>query len=142
MKLGVCRNTVYRFLEMKPLEVAEWMSSSKVRSKKLDPFRDIILNWLREHPDMSSSQVQDWLKERYSKEIEYVEEATVRRFVRGLREDYSIPKVVIRRTYQAIPDPPMGKQIQVDFGEIKIRDKNNKEKHLWFISFCVISLKI
>ena len=134
-KMGVSRNTVYKYLEMNPMEVSEWMAATKVRSKKLDPFRDIILVWLREHPDLSSAQVEDWLKERYGKEIGNIGEATIRRFVRGIREQYNIPKVTVKRSYQAIPDPPMGKQIQVDFGEIKVRDTNNQEKRLWFISF-------
>jgi transposase len=134
-KMGVSRNTVYKYLEMNPMEVSEWMAATKVRSKKLDPFRDIILVWLKEHPDLSSAQVEDWLKERYGKELGKIGEATIRRFVRGIREQYHIPKVTVKRSYQAIPDPPMGKQIQVDFGEIKVRDTNNQEKRLWFISF-------
>ena len=134
-KLGVSRNTIYKFIEMNPMEVAEWMAATKVRSKKLDPYRDIIINWLREHPDMSSAQVEDWLKERYGEKIEKIGEATVRRFVRGIREIYHIPKETVRRSYQAIPDPPMGKQIQVDFGEIKVRNLHGQEKRLWFISF-------
>lgn len=133
--MGISRNTVYKYLEMDPMEVAEWMAATKVRSKKLDPYRDKILNWLKENPDMSSAQVEDWLKEHYGKGMQIVGEATVRRFVKELREQYHIPKVTIPRSYEAIPDPPMGKQIQVDFGEIKVKDMNNQERHLRFISF-------
>ncbi|WP_158661022.1 helix-turn-helix domain-containing protein, partial [Bacillus kwashiorkori] len=102
-KVGLSRNTIYKYLEMNPMEVADWMAATKVRNKKLDPYQDIILNWLREYPDMSSAQVEDWLKERFGKEKIQVGEATVRRFVRDLREKYHIPKVTTPRVYEAIP---------------------------------------
>lgn len=102
------------------------MAASKVRSKKLDPYQDIILNWLKEYPDMSLAQMEDWLKERFGREKIQVGEATVRRFVRDLREKYHIPKVTSPRVYEAIPDPPMGKQLQVDFGEYKAKDQNDQ----------------
>ncbi|MFD1739773.1 helix-turn-helix domain-containing protein, partial [Bacillus salitolerans] len=60
-KLGISRSTVYRNLKRSPSEMAEWVESLKDRSKKLDKFKDLILSWLREHPDMSSAQVCDWL---------------------------------------------------------------------------------
>ncbi|KKB33286.1 hypothetical protein [Bacillus thermotolerans] len=59
--------------------MAEWVESIQTRSKKLDPYKKIILSWLREHPDMSAAQVEDWLKEKYE-DLE-VGESTVRSYV-------------------------------------------------------------
>ncbi|MGD6803495.1 helix-turn-helix domain-containing protein [Rossellomorea aquimaris] len=74
-KLGVSRATVYRHLKRSPTEMAEWVESLQTRKKKLDPYKELILNWLRE---------------RY-KEFE-VGESTVRAYVRELRVEYKIAK--------------------------------------------------
>ncbi|MGG0511387.1 IS21 family transposase [Priestia megaterium] len=132
-KLGVSRSTVYRNLKRSPSEMAEWVESLQTRKKKLDPYKELILTWLREHPDLSAAQVQDWLMERY-KELE-IGESTVRAYVRELRDEYKIAKETSPRDYEAIPDLPMGKQIQVDFGHTKQKTSNNKEVKLNFIAF-------
>lgn len=132
-KLGVSRSTVYRHLRRSPSEMAEWVESIQTRKKKLDPYKELILSWLRQHPDMSSAQVEDWLKERY-KELE-IGESTVRDYVKQLREEYKILKESSPRDYEAIPDSPMGEQIQVDFGHTKQRTHDNKEVRLNFIAF-------
>jgi transposase len=130
--LGLARNTVYRYLNMTPEEMAVWMAASKVKAKKLDPYKEQILSWLEEHPDLSAAQVQDWLRERH--ETLEVGDSTIRAFVASLREDYQIPKVIQKRQYEAIPDPPMGRQAQVDFGTI-VTLKGKTDIRLWFITF-------
>lgn len=132
-KLGISRTTVYKYLEKSPEEMSGWMASTKTRVKKLDPYEMLIQTWLSENPDMSAAQVHDWLMERY-KDLE-VGESTVRIYVKELREKYSIPKTEEKRVYEAIPDPPMGQQAQVDFGQTIQKTTNGKEIKLYFISF-------
>lgn len=132
-KLGISRTTIYKYLEKSPDEMSEWLASTKTRTKKLDPYELVIHTWLSEHPDLSAAQIHDWLKERYENLV--VAESTVRNYVKELREKYSIPKVVEKRTYEAIPDPPMGEQAQVDFGQTKQKTPEGKEVTLNFISF-------
>ncbi|WP_067726509.1 IS21 family transposase [Oceanobacillus damuensis] len=132
-KLGISRSTVHRYLKRKPSDMSEWVDSLQSRSKKLDPYKELILSWLREHPDMSAAQVEDWLKEKY--EDLKVGESTVRSYVRELREEYKIKKETSPRIYEAIPDSPMGEQIQVDFGHTKQKAVDNKEVKLNFIAF-------
>lgn len=118
-KCEISRNTVYSYLE-KEFEVAvNWVSELKTRKRKLDPYREYILNWLKEHPDLSASQIVDWLEERCS--FKDIGESTVRTYVRELREQYHIPKTTQYRVYEAVEELPKGKQIQVDFGEIKVQ---------------------
>lgn len=100
--------------EMTPDEFHSFAISLQNRSKKLDPFRERILGWLRKHPDLSGSQVFDWLEDKY--DYRSVTEGTVRNYVNKLREAYHIPKVISEREYSAVPELPMGHQIQVDFG--------------------------
>jgi transposase len=132
-KLGISRSKVYRTLEKSPSEMAEWVETLKVRAKKLDPYRDLILSWLKEHPDMSAAQVQDWLQEKY--EGFKVGESTVRSYVRALRDENNIKKESSPRIYEAIPDPPMGEQVQIDFGHTKQLNPDKKEVKLNFIAF-------
>lgn len=132
-KIGVSRSTVYRNLNKPPSEMSDWVISLQTRSKKLDPYKDLILSWLREHPDMSAAEVDDWLKEEYQ-ELE-VGESTVRSYVRELRKEYNIKKETSPRSYEAIPDLPMGEQVQVDFGHTKQKSIDNTEVKLNFIAF-------
>lgn len=132
-KLKISRNTVYKYLKKSPDEMAEWTASTMVRTKKLDIHKELILHWLREYPDMTAAQVQDWLKEKFPSFK--VGESTVRNYVKELREEFSIPKEAQKRNYEAIPDPPMGEQIQADFGFITVRNKAGKPVKLMFIVF-------
>ncbi len=120
-KKNISRTTVYKFLDMSFEECQDWVNSLKRRTKKLDPYEKDILGWLREHLDLSSSQVSDWLSERYPKFT--VGDSTVRAFVSELREQYHIPKVMTSRTYESIEELPPGKQIQVVFGEITLKQQ-------------------
>ncbi len=84
-KLEISRNTVYKYLDMTLEEASEWILSSGSRSKKLDPYRDRIISWLKEHPDLSSAQVEDWLKERFP--TLDVAGSTVRAYVSEISEE-------------------------------------------------------
>lgn len=132
-KLDISRNTVYKYVNKTPEEMAEWTASTMTRKKKLDEHKELILYWLREYPDVSAAQVQDWLKEKFP--TYKVGESTVRSYVRGLREEYGIQKEARARDYEAVPDPPMGKQIQVDFGFMTVKNKQGKPVKLVFIAF-------
>lgn len=132
-KLGISRNTVYKYLEMTFEEAKEWANSLSTRQKKLDPYRDWILKWLNTHPDYTSSQIEDRLKEKYPSIN--IAGSTVRLFVKELREIYHIPKVVYIRDFEAVEELPMGEQAQVDWGEITVKNTENKEVKLYFITF-------
>jgi transposase len=132
-KLKISRNTVYKYMDLNPQEINDLIEESKTRQKKLDGYYDEILSWLKEYPDLSSAQVLDWLLEKYG-DIP-VCEGTVRNFVNKLRKEHAIPKLIHKRHYEAIEDPPMGQQMQVDFGEKKLLDCDGSLTKLWFIAF-------
>ncbi len=132
-KLDISRNTVYKYLEMLPEEMHTFDESVKTRRKKLDSCESQILQWLRDYPDLSAAQIHDWLRERGLHAN--VCESTVRNFVRNLRERHNIPKHKPMRQYEAIEDPPMGQQMQVDFGETKTHDLHQNLVRLWCIAF-------
>ena len=118
-KRGLDFRTVSKYLAMTPEEFEESVLK-KERRRCLELYEGVVVDWLKRHPDMSAAQVYDWLKEHYQVTVA---ERTARRFVEGLREKYAIPKAKESiRQYEALEDPPMGKQMQVDIGEAWVRD--------------------
>lgn len=132
-KLKISRNRVIEYGRMTPDEFQKFILSLQNRSKKLDPYQDQIVNWLKEHPDLSGAQVLDWLQEKLN--VHSVSEGTVRNFVNELRERHCIPKTSTERNYIVVPELPMGKQIQVDFGETRQLTTEGQHKKLYFIAF-------
>ncbi|WP_347548681.1 IS21 family transposase (plasmid) [Pseudalkalibacillus hwajinpoensis] len=132
-KLGISRNRVIDYLKMSPDDFEEFITSLKMRGKKLDPYQIHIMEWLKEHPDLTSAQIYDWLEEKLK--VKDVSENTVRNYVNELRDKYYIPKVKAHRTYSAIPEVPRGLQAQVDFGQTIVEDAERKKHRLYFIAF-------
>ena len=132
-KLEISRNTVYKYLDMTLEDASDWINSLGSRTKKLDKYQGQILSWLKEHPDLSSAQVEDWLKERYPELI--IGGSTVRSYVSEIRDIYHIPKAVRIRHHEAVEELPMGQQIQVDWGEITVKNSEKRDIKLYFITF-------
>ena len=132
-ELKISRPTVYKYLEMNFEEVHTYAEELYKKPKKLDFYHDWILAWLEEYPHLSAAQIRDWLMERYA-DLN-IGESTVRLYVKELREIYQIEKKAHTRQYTAVAEQPMGKQIQVDWGETKQKTVNKTEVKLYFIAF-------
>ena len=132
-KVGVNRDTVRKYLKKDFKEMSEWTNTLQNRKKKLDPYEATILEWLKEHNDLSAAQIEDWLLEEYP-DIK-VSSSTVRSYVKNIIDQYAIPKRKNIRQYEAVPEVEMGAQIQVDWGETKQKTRGNEEVKLYFISF-------
>ena len=125
-KLEIDFRTVRKYLAMTPDEFDEKIFS-KEKQRQLDLYEGIVTDWLKQHPDMTAAQVYDWLKEHYQVAVA---ERTTRRFVEGLRKKHAIPKTKGSiRQYEAIEDPPMGQQMQLDIGEVWVVDAY-KRRHI------------
>jgi transposase len=131
-RLKISRTTVYKYLEMTLEEAVEEFEPND-RKKKLDPYRDWIVNWLREFPSLSGAQIYDWLQERFPN-ID-VGESTVRRYVNEVRDLYQIEKKEESREYESVEELPPGKQLQVDWGQTIQKNMHGKEIRLYFIAF-------
>ena len=114
-KLEINVKTVSKYWDADPDAFHEISKAGRSRSKKLKDYRDVILKWLFENPDMSAAQVLDWLKEHYDDFS--VRERTLRRYIEELRKKHNLPKPVQTRQYQAVPELPPGRQAQLDFGQ-------------------------
>jgi transposase len=111
--------TVSKYWNVDADGFAEIRQKSGTRKKRLRDCEEIVLGWLQQFSDISASQVTDWLEECYPGLN--VRERTVRRMVARLRKEHHIVKQSEARQYQAVEDPPMGRQLQVDFGEKTVR---------------------
>lgn len=131
-QLGISRNTVAKYCDKDVETFTTWLASTKHRKQKLDEHKERILEWLRTYPDLTTAQIQDWLEERG---FENIVESTLRRYVKNLREEYQLPKQVHQRQYEAIPDPPMGEQAQIDFGQIWVTTENKHRIKLYVVAF-------
>ena len=89
--LGINRRTVNRYWDM--LADYELNATTICREKALGEYETTILKWLRDYPSMSAAQVFVWLKEHYNDEFT---EWTVSRFVKDLRDEYGIKKIISR----------------------------------------------
>lgn len=118
-RLNIDVKTVDKYWEVDADEFARIRENGKRRSRKLDYYHDIILGWLNKFPELSAAQVTDWLKEHYPG-VQF-RGRTVRRYVAQLREKHHISRDNAQRQYQAVADPPMGKQMQLDFGQTTVR---------------------
>jgi transposase len=135
-KLGLDFRTVSKYLSLTPEEF-EHKILNRERSKDLSLYEGIVVDWLKKHPDMTAAQVLDWLKEHYNVDIS---ERSARRFVAGVREKYSIPKVKCHeRQYAAVADPPMGQQMQVDIGMAYVFDFYKRNYRKLYCVACVLS---
>lgn len=111
--LGINWRTVDRYWNM-TVDEYESNVATVCKARLLDDYQDTIISWLRDYPTLSAAQVCDWLKEHYSATFR---ERTVSRYVKNLRNEYDLRKAPNQRDYAAVPELPMGQQLQVDFGE-------------------------
>lgn len=118
-RLEIDYKTVLKYWDMSPDDFAKLRQRAEYREKKVDKYRDQILEWIREYRDLSSSQIYDWLEERY-KCLDF-KERTLRLYVNNLREEYNLPKIVTTRQFEEVNELPMGYQAQVDLGQIWLK---------------------
>lgn len=136
-KLGIHFNTVSKYWDMDADEF-ERTIANRERRRDLSLYEGVVIDWLKQHPDMMASHVHDWLKEHYEVKVS---DSTVRRFVKALRKKYNIPKAAkcSIRQYMAVEDPPMGHQMQVDFGVVYVRDARTMSYRKLYCVACVLS---
>ena len=129
--LGLNWRTVDRYWNM-TVDEYESNVATVCKARLLDDYRDTIICWLRDYPTLSAAQVCDWLKEHYSATFS---ERTVSRYVKDLRKEYNLRKAPNPRDYEAVPELPMGQQLQVDFGEKWLKNVNGGRTKVYAAAF-------
>ena len=96
--------------------------------KSSESYKRMYIKLLDEHPDLSSSQVHDWMRERYP-DLPDVNSKTVYNFAKYVRAKYNIEKPVLSalRQYGKIEETAFGEYAQVDFSEMWMQDEANSD---------------
>jgi transposase len=129
--LGLNWRTVSRYWDM-TVDEYESNVATVCKARLLDDYRDTIICWLRDYSTLSAAQVCDWLKEHYSATFS---ERTVSRYVKDLRKEYDLRKAPNPRDYEAVPELPMGQQLQVDFGEKWLKNVDGGRTKVYAAAF-------
>ncbi len=122
--------TIDRYWNM-TIEEYESIRNQHFKSN-LDKHRDLVVGWLESFPDVSASQIRDWLHEHYN---EVFIDRTVRNYVQRLRSTYNLPKSISPREYGYTLELPPGQQLQADFGTYHARREGSRRITLYFAIF-------
>ncbi|MGL5189182.1 MAG: hypothetical protein ACRC7S_05940, partial [Cetobacterium sp.] len=130
-QLNIDTRTVKRYWNMSEqdfLNLVKKLNENKSKSI-LDQYKDEILGFLITYKDFTAAQIYDRLKEQH---INFdLCKSSVRNYVAKLREKNNLNKKLKEREYVAVEELPMGKQAQVDFGEIILYDVENNPVKVW-----------
>jgi len=132
-QLGINRETVTRYWNMTTEEFDTHLYSVR-RKQAIDEYQAIIIGWIQQFPAVTSAQIQDWLQEQCH---QVFKERTVSRYVKELREQYHLLKSNHPRDYEAEEELPMGQQIQVDFGELALRNIDGGKTKVYAFAPCL-----
>jgi len=132
-EVGLDVKTVRKYLRMSYDEFKSSESYKRMYIKVLDPYESKVQGWLDEHSDLSSSQVHDWLRERYP-DLPDVNSKTVYNYVKYIRAKYNIEKPVLSspRQFGKIEETAYGEYAQVDFGEMWMQYEDKRKIKVYF----------
>jgi transposase len=111
-QLGLSRQTVSKYLKMPEPTITAALSDTD-RSKKLDDYRDYIIQLLQTYPGLSAVKVLRKLKAKVDPLA--VSDRSVRRYLQALKPEISFKRA---RYYEPVLDMIPGEQCQVDGGEL------------------------
>lgn len=130
-RLGIDYKTILKYWDMSPDEFADKRVNAESRTRKADPYKDYVIECLQKYSDMSAAQIYDWIKERVGRTELSFKERAFRNYVRHIRKEYDIKKPDTVRQYEAVDELDMGKQAQVDMGEISLETSSGRHKKIY-----------
>jgi transposase len=132
---GLDRATIRNYQRMDEGSFHDWIKQKRNLPKKLSGYRNHVKDLLTKTPYLSAAQVEDRLKEDHES-LPIIHSKTVYNFVQSVREEFHIPKPAKKesRVFEKLPEPPYGKEAQVDFGETWMRTKDGKRKKVYFFA--------
>jgi len=133
-ELGLSRKTVSKYLKMSGDEFLSSQSYHRDYPHKLEAYEGTVKGWVDLHHDLSASQVYDWLREKYGKDMPDVSVKTVYNFVRFVRFKYGIekPGESSTRQYSHLEETEYGEYAQADFGEMWMSREGGRRVKVYF----------
>ena len=133
-ELKIDVKTVRKYYNMTDKDYARYITESAERYRAMAKYDSFLVEKLEKYPDVTSAQLNDWLREVFKDEFK-LSYASVRLHISRLREREGILKPVNIRQYQAVEDLPFGYQAQVDMGQQWL--DNIYGKKLKVYAFCM-----
>lgn len=132
-ELGLDVKTVRRYLRMSHEDFLNSHSYKRMYIHILDPYEEYVRSSLELQSDLSSSQIHDWLRERYPN-LPKVNSKTVFNFVRHIRLKYDIDKSIKSkpRQYGMVEETAFGEFAQADFGEMWMSYNDGRKLKVYF----------
>lgn len=112
-QLRLSRNTVSKYLKLPEPAITALLSDTE-RTKKLDDYRDFIIQLLQTYPGLSAVKVMRKLKAKVDDLA--VSDRSMRRYIQVLKQEISFKQA---RYYEPVLDMIPGEQCQVDGGELR-----------------------
>ena len=128
-QLGISRNTVNKYLKLDEPGISVLLSNPE-RTKKLDDYRDYIIQLLQSYPGLSAVKVLRKLKAKV--DALSISDRSVRRYIQALKQEISIKQA---RYYEPVLDMIPGEQCQVDGGEMRGVVIGGLESTVYFMVF-------
>ncbi len=128
-QLNISRNTVSKYLAMSAEEIAA-LKADTDRPKKLDEYRDYIVQLLQTYPGLSAVKVLRKLKAKVDDLA--VSDRSMRRYIQALKQEISFKQP---RYYEPVLDMLPGEQCQVDGGELRSVMIAGQPTTLYFMVF-------
>jgi transposase len=128
-QLGISRNTVSKYLKLPEPAITALLSDTD-RVKKLDDYRDYIVQLLQTYPGLSAVKVLRKLKAKVDDLA--VSDRSVRRYIQALKQEISFKQ---SRYYEPVLDMIPGEQCQVDGGELRGVMLGGAETTVYFTVF-------
>ncbi len=120
-KLEVSRKTVSKYYKMSAEKYVEYQKIAHKKEQVFEPFRDEVIEIYRlNESKVYSSSVYDLLEEKYGEENLPGTPRTLRNYISYLVRTGGILTSPLYRSYTPVDELPFGKQLQVDFGQLKI----------------------
>ena len=121
-ELGLDRKTVRKYWNMSEMEFQEYQSNMRYRDKKLDSYKECILEIYRENAfrKLNMTSVYDCLEERHGN-LQCTEKS-LRNYIRYLIEIQELEIKEFIRGYSQVPELAFGKQMQLDFGPYRLEN--------------------
>ena len=131
-ELNIDVKTVRKYWDMREEEYSKYLTETKSRSRIMEPYREVILDKLIEHSDITSALIYDRLIEA-DKEFQ-PSYRSVRLYISELRESEGIPTPQRIRQYTECEELPLGFQAQVDLGQTTVVDIYGKKVKIYIFA--------
>ena len=121
-KLKLDPETVAKYYDMSEQEYLNYKRVHKYRDKAFDQLKDSIVEVYRANgcQKLSMCAVFDYLEEKKGEQLPGNEQ-TLRNYIRYLSEIGELSFETKQRIYKKVAELPLGKQLQIDFGEYTMR---------------------